>query len=39
MVTRYFKLSDDVYVPGRWELGVRLDSKSHGKGYPTQAYG
>jgi hypothetical protein len=27
MVTRYFKLSDDVYVPGRWELGVPLDGR------------
>jgi len=25
MVTRYFKLSDDVYVPGRWELGAPRD--------------
>jgi hypothetical protein len=25
MVTRYFKLSDDVYIPGRWELGAPLN--------------
>ncbi|HEX8821023.1 MAG TPA: DUF1629 domain-containing protein [Archangium sp.] len=29
MVTRYFKLSDDVYVPGRWELGAPLDGRGH----------
>jgi hypothetical protein len=27
MVTRYFKLSDDVYIPGRWELGTPRDSR------------
>lgn len=27
MATRYFKLSDDVYVPGRWELGAPLDER------------
>jgi hypothetical protein len=27
MATRYFKLSDDVYVPGRWELGAPLDAR------------
>ncbi len=26
-MTRFFKLSDDVQVPGRWELGVPLDSR------------
>jgi hypothetical protein len=29
MAMRYFKLSDDVYVSGRWELGVPLDQ--HGQ--------
>jgi hypothetical protein len=27
MAMRYFKLSDDVYVPERWELGTPLDSQ------------
>lgn len=27
MMTRYFKLSDDPYWPGRWELGVPLDER------------
>jgi hypothetical protein len=27
MATRYFKLSDDVYWPGRWELGAPLDGR------------
>ncbi len=26
-MTRYFKLSDDVYIPGRWELGAPLDGQ------------
>jgi hypothetical protein len=25
MTTRFFKLTDDVYIPGRWELGHPLD--------------
>ncbi|NMO18136.1 hypothetical protein HPC49_50760 [Pyxidicoccus fallax] len=27
MATRYFRLSDDVYIPGRWELGAPRDSQ------------
>lgn len=27
MATRYFKLSDDVYLPGRWELGKLTDQR------------
>ena len=27
MSTRYFRLSDDVYIPGRWELGAPIDSR------------
>ncbi len=31
MSTRYFRLSDDVYIPGRWELGVPTDPQGgHG---------
>lgn len=28
MATRYYKLSDDVYIPGRGELGTPSDSQS-----------
>jgi hypothetical protein len=27
MARRYFKLSDDVHWPGRWELGAPLDGR------------
>jgi hypothetical protein len=27
MSTRYFRLSDDVYIPGRWELGAPTDPR------------
>lgn len=27
MATRYFKLSDDIHWPGRWELSVPLDER------------
>ncbi|HEY0094081.1 MAG TPA: DUF1629 domain-containing protein, partial [Archangium sp.] len=29
MSKRYFKLNDDVYVPGRWDLGTPMDA--HGR--------
>ena len=29
MPHRYFKLTDDVYIAGRWELGEPVDSKGH----------
>ncbi len=28
MVTRYFRLSEDAYLPGRWELGTPRDSRA-----------
>ncbi|RKH06841.1 hypothetical protein D7V97_22080 [Corallococcus sp. CA053C] len=44
MATRYFKLSDDVHVPGRWELGTPIDSRGQEfgsrvflRGEPAQA--
>lgn len=29
MPERYFRLTDDVRVPGRWELGVPMDPRGH----------
>jgi hypothetical protein len=35
MPMRYFKLSEDVYVPGRWELGTPIGSQGQELGSPV----
>ena len=34
MPTRYFDLSDDVYLPGRWELGKLIDPQGGNEVWP-----
>ena len=35
MSMRYFKLSEDVYVPGRWELGTPIGAQGQELGSPV----
>jgi hypothetical protein len=35
MPMRYFKLSEDVYVPGRWELGTPVGARGQELGSPV----
>lgn len=35
MPMRYFKLSEDVYVPGRWELGTPIGAQGQELGSPV----